>query len=137
MRLSRQFQACLFFFTKKISRVKNTSQAKMNLQNKFKQTLTNKNNNFSCVLKLLRGWKPFVLCFVLLLRSRLFRKKNKQASNFFDNLIILYYWNLLTCSKIKLRQVRNLWNKSSRSRSCHLRSSRSRSSHQRRNQSQR
>ena len=40
------FKPVYFFFTKKISRVKNTSQAKMNLQNKFKQTLTNKKTIF-------------------------------------------------------------------------------------------
>ena len=46
MRLSRQFQACLFFY-EKISRAQNHSQANISQQNKIKQTLNNKGNNFS------------------------------------------------------------------------------------------
>ena len=51
MRLSRQFQACLFIylffiFYKKISCAQKHSQANMNQQNKIKQTLNNKDNNF-------------------------------------------------------------------------------------------
>ena len=44
MRLLGQFQACLFFYEKDLS-VKKHSQAKINQQNKVKQTL-NKGNNF-------------------------------------------------------------------------------------------
>ena len=63
MRLSRQFQACLFYFyfiflTKRFHAHKNMSQAKINQQNKNKLTLNNKGNNFSHVLKLLS-----VTCF--------------------------------------------------------------------------
>ena len=49
MRLSRQFQACLFFFYEKISHTQKHSQAKINQQNKIKQTLNNKGNNFLLV----------------------------------------------------------------------------------------
>ena len=46
MRLSGQFQACLFiyFFTKRVWAKKKHSQAKINQQNKIKQTLNNKGN---------------------------------------------------------------------------------------------
>ena len=47
MRLSRQFQACLFFSNKKISCTQKHSQANINQQNKTKQTLNNLGNNFS------------------------------------------------------------------------------------------
>ena len=63
MRLSRQFQVCLFSFKKRFRVHKNTSQAKINEQNKIKQTLSNKGNNFLCTQELLRGWKLFVLHF--------------------------------------------------------------------------
>ena len=66
---------------------KNTSQAKTNEQNKNKQALNNKGNNFWCKQKLLRGWKSFVYVWVLFLRSNSFRKKNKQTWNCPDNLI--------------------------------------------------
>ena len=49
MRLSRQFQACLFnFFYEKISHAQKHSQANINQQNKVKQILNNKGNNFPC-----------------------------------------------------------------------------------------
>ena len=48
MRLSRQFQAC-FFFYEKISHTQKHSQVKINQQNKIKQTLNNKGNNFLLV----------------------------------------------------------------------------------------
>ena len=45
MRLSRQFQACLFYlfiyFYEKISRAQKHSQANINQQSKIKQTLNN------------------------------------------------------------------------------------------------
>ena len=67
---------------------KNTSQAKINWQNKKKkQTLNNKGNNFSRAQKLLRGWKLFVLRLMLFLRSKFFRKKNKEVWNCPNNLI--------------------------------------------------
>ena len=49
MRLSGQFQACLFiyFFYEKISRAQKHSQANINQQNRIKQILKNKGNNFS------------------------------------------------------------------------------------------
>ena len=50
MRLSGQFQACLFnfffFFLRKGFERKKHSQAKINQQNKIKQTLNNKDNTF-------------------------------------------------------------------------------------------
>ena len=63
MKLSRQFQVCLFSFKKRFQVHKNTSQAQINEQNKIKQTLSNKGNNFLSTQKLLRGWKLFVLRF--------------------------------------------------------------------------
>ena len=45
MGLSRQFQACLFFY-ENILRVQKHSQANINQQNKIKRTLDNKGNNF-------------------------------------------------------------------------------------------
>ena len=54
MKLSRQFKACLFIFYEKISCALKHSQAKMNQQNKIKQTLNNKDNNFLRAQKLLR-----------------------------------------------------------------------------------
>ena len=41
----RQFQACLFFLRKDFARTK--TQANINQQNKIKQTLNNKGDNFS------------------------------------------------------------------------------------------
>ena len=46
MILSRQFPACLFFFYEKVLSVKKHSQAKINQQNKIKQTLNNKGDIF-------------------------------------------------------------------------------------------
>ena len=46
MRLSRRIQAC--FFYEKILRAQKHSEANKNEQNKIKQTLNNKGNNFSC-----------------------------------------------------------------------------------------
>ena len=60
MRLSVQFQA--WFFYEKISHAQKLSQANINQQNKIKQTLNNKGNNFSREQKLLRV-KVFVLHF--------------------------------------------------------------------------
>ena len=75
------------------------SQTKMNQQNKDKLTLNNKSNNFSRAQILLRGWKSFVLRLALFVHAKYFLKKNKQAWNCLDNLILLYYWRvpLLTC----------------------------------------
>ena len=70
------------------------SQAKMIQQNKDKLTLNNKDNNFSRPQILLRGWKSFVLRLVLYVHAKYFRKKNKQAWNCLDNLILLYYWRV-------------------------------------------
>ena len=51
MRLSSQFQVCLFIylfiFNEKISVAQKYSQANYNQQNKIKQILNNKGNNFS------------------------------------------------------------------------------------------
>ena len=49
-------------------------QAKTNQQNKNKQTLNNKANNFLRAQKLLRGWKSFIYVWVLFLHLKSFRK---------------------------------------------------------------
>ena len=46
MKLSGQFHACLFFSYKNISRAQKHLQANINQQNRIKQTLNNKGNNF-------------------------------------------------------------------------------------------
>ena len=48
-------------------------------QAKTKRTKNNKGNKLSRAQKLLRGWKLFVLRFGAFLRSKFFRKKNKQV----------------------------------------------------------
>ena len=55
MRLSRQFQTCLFSFYEKISCAQKHSQANVNQQNKIKQTLNNNGNKTLRAQKLLRG----------------------------------------------------------------------------------
>ena len=91
MRLSRQFQVCLFFlFTKRFRAQKNTPQAKINYQNKNKLTL-NKGNNFS---RAKSSKRVKVVCFTFwcfLCAWNLFVKKSKPAWNCLDNLISLYY----------------------------------------------
>ena len=52
----------VYFFYEKISHTKKHSQAKINQQNKIKQTLNYKGNNFSRAQKLLR-WKSLLLRF--------------------------------------------------------------------------
>ena len=54
MRLSRQFQICVFylfiyFFYEKISCVQKHSQVNFNQQNKNKPTKNNKGNGFWCI----------------------------------------------------------------------------------------
>ena len=64
MRLSGQFRASLFiYFYEKVLSAQKHSQAKINQQNKIKQTLNNKGNNFLPTQKLLKRWKSFVLRF--------------------------------------------------------------------------
>ena len=88
-------------------RIQEHSQANINQQNKIKQTLINKDNNFSCAQKLLRGWMLFVLRFVFFVRPKYFRKKitNKQACNYLDNLFSLYYSDLSLLFKKALYEV--------------------------------
>ena len=77
MRLSGQFQACLFFFYELVLSVKKHSQAKMNQQNKIKQTLNNKGNIFLCAQKL----ESRLFCvLVLFYAQNLFVKKNKKQA---------------------------------------------------------
>ena len=55
MRLSGQFRASLFiYFYEKVLSAQKHSQAKINQQNKIKQTLNNKDNNFLPTQKLLK-----------------------------------------------------------------------------------
>ena len=66
MRISGQFQACLFiylfvFFYEKVLSVKKHSPAKINQQNKNKRTEKEQMQYFLYVQKLLRGWRLFVL----------------------------------------------------------------------------
>ena len=85
MRLSGQFQACLFFFCMKRFRAyKNTSQSNINQQKKIKQTLNNKGNNF---LHTQTFKRVKVACFAFwcfLCTWNLFVK----------NCLILYYWRV-------------------------------------------
>ena len=77
MRLSRQFQACLYF-DEKISHAQKHSQAKINHQNKIKQTLNNKGNNF---LHAQTSKRVKVICLTfwcfLCLRNFFVKKKKK------------------------------------------------------------
>ena len=79
MTLSRQFQACLFFFYGKISRAQKHSQANINQQNKIKQTLNKQGNNF---LRAQFSKRVKVACFAFwcfFSTQNLFAKKYKQA----------------------------------------------------------
>ena len=89
----------IYLFCEKILRAQKHSQANINQQNKIKQTLNNKGNNFLCAQtsKMVK-----VACFAFwcfLCARNLFVKINTQAWNCLDNLISLYYWRvlLLTC----------------------------------------
>ena len=62
MRLSGQFQACLFLFYEKISRAQKHSQANINQQTQLSKHSTTKAIIFR-EHKLLRGSKLFVLRF--------------------------------------------------------------------------
>ena len=75
---------------------KNPNQAKTSWQNKIKQTLNN-GNNFSCVQKLLRGWKWFVLRFGAFCAINLFWKKN---INSLEIVLITSNTILLACTPI-------------------------------------
>ena len=78
MRLSRQFQACLFFLRKNLKRKKKKkSQADINQQNKIKHTLDNSGNNF---LHAQTSKRVKVICFAFWSFScvqNLFVKKKK------------------------------------------------------------
>ena len=81
----------LFFFYEKISCAQEHSHAKINQQNKIKQTLNNKGNNISCAQT---SKRVKVVCFTFwcfLCAWNLFVKKSKPAWNCLDNLISLYY----------------------------------------------
>ena len=79
MRLTRQFQACLFFLTKRFCAHKSTSQAKISQQNKITHALNNKGNNFLRA-KTFKRIKVVCFAFWCFLCSRnLFVKRNKQA----------------------------------------------------------
>ena len=91
MRLSRQFQASLFFFfNEKILRLQKHSQANINHQNKIKQTLNRKGNNF---LHTQTSQRMKVSCFELrcyLCAQNLFVKK--KISRLEIVLITLFYY---------------------------------------------
>ena len=80
MRLSRQFQTCLFFFYQKILNAQKHKSIQTNQQNKKSEQKTTKATIFG-TQKLLRGVLVLFLC------SKSLRKKNKQAWNGPDNLI--------------------------------------------------
>ena len=89
MRLSRQFQACLFFFTKRFPVHKKHQKAK---QTTFKFSHA-ENCCHSCSVF---GYFCFVVSFLLVTcfsAWKSFCKKNEQAWNCLDNLILLYYWH--------------------------------------------
>ena len=104
MRLSRQFQACLFFlFTKRFRAQKNTSQAKINYQNKNKLTLNNKGNNFSGTQS---SKRVKVVCFTFwsfLCAWNLFVKKINRLEIV---LIISFYYT--TVGKVFIESSQNL-----------------------------
>ena len=79
MRLSRQFQACLIFFTKIFRAQQKHSQADINQQNKIKQTLNNKANIFLCAETSKSVKVAFFCILVLFVRAKSSRKKNKQT----------------------------------------------------------
>ena len=77
MRLSRQFQACLFnFFYEKISHAQKHSQANINQQNKVKQILNNKGNNFPCAQTFKRVKVACFAFWCFLYARNVFVKKN-------------------------------------------------------------
>ena len=100
MRLSSQFQACLFFifFYEKILRAQKHSQANINQQKRIKQILKNKGNNFSRA-QTSKWVKAACFAFWFFLCTRdLFVKNNEQVWNCPDNLILLYQiilWNII------------------------------------------
>ena len=112
MRLSRQFQACLFFFYEMILRAQKHSQANINQQNKIKQTLNKQGNNF---LRAQFSKRVKVACFAFwcfFSTQNLFAKKYKQAWNCLDNLILLYYCWLLNISNAGYKEkdlAKNAW----------------------------
>ena len=95
MRLSRQFQAWLFFLQKDFKCKNKNSQANINQQNKIKHTLDNSGNNF---LHAQTSKRVKVTCFAIwsfsCVQNLFVKKKNKQAWNCLVNLIILYYWHV-------------------------------------------
>ena len=77
--VTRPFQTCLFifiFFYEKISPQQKHSQANINQQNKVKQTLNNKGNNFLRAETSKREGESRLFCvLVLFVRAKSFRKK--------------------------------------------------------------
>ena len=96
MRLSRQFQACLFFSRKIFWAYKKANQPKPTNKKKIVEQKKNNGNGILRAQKLLRGWKLFVWVLVLFVRAKYFRKKTKQTRNCLDNLNSLYYFVILT-----------------------------------------
>ena len=91
MRLSKQFQVCLFiylFFLRKILNAQKHNSSKNQLKNKNKETKYNKDNNF-LRKKLLRGRNCLFYVLVLFVRLKLLRRKYQHTSFCLDSLI--YY----------------------------------------------
>ena len=94
MRLSRQFQVCLFFLRKDIKCTKST-KPKINSFHPLRSFCARKTRCLCCFCALI-----FVLlvgfCLIsVFVHSRCFRKKkNKQTWNCLDNIISLYYWRV-------------------------------------------
>ena len=101
MKLSGQFGAIFFFFfTKKVLNTQKHSRVKI------KQTLNNKDNNFSPAQKLLRGWKLFALhfgAFCACVQNFLLKKVNWLEIVLKLCLILLYYlYSILVDNGISL-----------------------------------
>ena len=80
------------FFYEKILSVKKALTSKNQPKNQNKANSKQQRQHCSCAQKLLRGWKLFALRFGDFSTLKIFsQKKNKQAWNLSDNLIILYY----------------------------------------------
>ena len=76
MRLSDNFEPVIFF-SKRSWTHKNVNQTKTNWQNKNKLRKNNKGNSFSRAQELLRGWKSYFFCILVLFYAQdFFVKKN-------------------------------------------------------------
>ena len=96
MRLSRQFQACLFFSRKIFWAYKNVNQPKPTNKSKNSRTKKKQRQRYFACTKTSKGVKIVCRVLVLFVRAKYFRKKTKQTRNCLDNLNSLYYFVILT-----------------------------------------